>query len=1170
MKKKWTGILAVAVSLALTLPIMSVNAAEETELSRMGSLSETVVDRNQRRIGGDSDVDELGGITIYQDAVYPSEDAGVFYFVTKEENTPGFMIHKYDAESHTVEDIAATASEIDDSIDFYYLNDKLYYIKVEYWVEAGTECNVYCLDLESRETSIVLSTYIDEDCACCVAADHSERIYLGTEFNNKLLVFENGTMSAEGESQETIEDIVGIDDENGNIYYCSEYNWVYFGFPHAVSGLFVARLHADNTIEFESEYNPLTIQYQKYYYTHYGCASLLGGKYLANLSTFSEDTLFIVDSQKIAPELVTESETSIGLIDSDVTVSGVNLEDPGAVVMADYTAPSEYKDHEDVSSIGPRCTYDTSENSVLVKKESNLIRKYYDLDSDGGYGSITTSHPVYYITEKNNKLLVLEKENNQFYVEQFDTNLPVTMDITGPSELEAGEVGLYAALFSSDLKLNAVFSSSDSSILSIDENGNASAWAPGTCTVTATSENGNLAAEMTVTVTEKQHPETGNSEISYTGTKSNNKGRNDYITSSSPVRSYLTETDEGLMRVENIENTDFIVEYLKEDGNVSSSLKIKGELKQFGGFYAGEESYYVVFGQSNTDESDDREVLRVVKYDKNWQRQDSLSICAINTYNPFGAGSLRMTEYNGTLYIHTCHIMYKTDDGLNHQANMTFEIRETDMELLDSYTKVMNLSEGYVSHSFNQFIRSRNGMIYRVDHGDAYPRGITFTEYSAEDGKMSEPDMTAVLVDFPGTPGDNYTGVSLGGFEISSTHGLVVYNEDSDFYSNESVRNIKVAVIELPEGKTKQIPITEYSYQDGITCSTPQMVKLSDGHFLVLWMERNMKSGDEKLALAKINNSGNLAGNIIRRPGALSDCQPILLKDGSAAWYVTDGNHMKLYYYDPFGTDVKGIALNKKSVVLKTKESLELTVDITPANATNQKLIWKSSKPSVASVENGMVKALTYGKTVITVTSLDGGYQAQCNVQTRYYDVADSSKYYFKPVYWAADQGITNGYGNVYFGTDENCTREQMITFLWRQAGKPASKLKSVPFSDADSSAYYYKAVLWAYEKGITKGYSSGEHAGKFGVGLPVTREDTVTFIYRMAGKPSVSNEDLKKYTFPDEASGAYYCKPIAWAAKSGITKGYTSGEYAGMFGVGLNVLRQDIVTFLYRYAGLK
>ena len=187
-------------------------------------------------------------------------------------------------------------------------------------------------------------------------------------------------------------------------------------------------------------------------------------------------------------------------------------------------------------------------------------------------------------------------------------------------------------------------------------------------------------------------------------------------------------------------------------------------------------------------------------------------------------------------------------------------------------------------------------------------------------------------------------------------------------------------------------------------------------------------------------------------------------------------------------------------------------------------------------------------------------------VKRIFHDVADSSKYYFRPVFWASEQGITNGYSSGYFGVDEDCTREQLITFLWRQAGKPAGKGKKLPFSDVDPGAYYYKAVLWAYEKGITKGYSTGPYRGMFGVGLPVTREDTVTFLYRMAWKPAVSEKDLAAYRFPDEEAGAYYCKPIAWAAKNRIAKGYGSGDYAGLFGVGLPVLRQDVVTFLYRF----
>ncbi len=204
--------------------------------------------------------------------------------------------------------------------------------------------------------------------------------------------------------------------------------------------------------------------------------------------------------------------------------------------------------------------------------------------------------------------------------------------------------------------------------------------------------------------------------------------------------------------------------------------------------------------------------------------------------------------------------------------------------------------------------------------------------------------------------------------------------------------------------------------------------------------------------------------------------------------------------------------------------------------------------------------ALTYGKTTITAKTADG-LSASCEIQTRYYDVDDASSYWYKHVYWAADKGITKGYDNIYFGPEEECTREQMITFLYREAGSP-SVSGTMPFPDVKSGSYYYKAVLWAYNKGITKGYSSGEHKGKFGVGLNVSREDTVTFIYRMAEKPSYSTNK----SFSDVKKGAYYYDAALWAAQNGIANGYSSGPDAGKFGVGKNILRKDIVTFLSRY----
>jgi hypothetical protein len=114
-------------------------------------------------------------------------------------------------------------------------------------------------------------------------------------------------------------------------------------------------------------------------------------------------------------------------------------------------------------------------------------------------------------------------------------------------------------------------------------------------------------------------------------------------------------------------------------------------------------------------------------------------------------------------------------------------------------------------------------------------------------------------------------------------------------------------------------------------------------------------------------------------------------------------------------------------------------------------------------------------------------------------DVQDKRKYYYKAVLWASDMGITKGYSDGSFRPDDTCLREHVVTFLWRYAKQPSPKTSKNPFNDVKSSDYYYKAVLWANEKGIAKGYSSGAHAGGFGPKLDCLREHVVTFLYRYA-----------------------------------------------------------------------
>ena len=160
--------------------------------------------------------------------------------------------------------------------------------------------------------------------------------------------------------------------------------------------------------------------------------------------------------------------------------------------------------------------------------------------------------------------------------------------------------------------------------------------------------------------------------------------------------------------------------------------------------------------------------------------------------------------------------------------------------------------------------------------------------------------------------------------------------------------------------------------------------------------------------------------------------------------------------------------------------------------------------------------------------------------------------YYYEAVKWAAEKGITGGVGNGLFAPNQPCTRAQIVTFLWRAAGSPAPKSMS-SFADVPADAFYAKAVAWAVENGITGGTGDG----KFSPDATCTRAQSVTFLYRAAGSPKVSGSA----EFGDVPTNAYYADAVAWAAKNGIT----GGIGGGLFGFGNDCTRAQIVTFLYR-----
>ena len=165
----------------------------------------------------------------------------------------------------------------------------------------------------------------------------------------------------------------------------------------------------------------------------------------------------------------------------------------------------------------------------------------------------------------------------------------------------------------------------------------------------------------------------------------------------------------------------------------------------------------------------------------------------------------------------------------------------------------------------------------------------------------------------------------------------------------------------------------------------------------------------------------------------------------------------------------------------------------------------------------------------------------------------ERNAYCYDAVAWAVAEGITKGTGSHTFGPEVSCTRAQMVTFLWRAAGSPRAA-GSNPFTDLQADAYYYDAVLWAVEQGITKGTS----AATFAPDAIVTRAHTVTFLYRAVGAPAFSGG-----SFGDVAADAYYTDAVAWA----VAKGITNGVGENVFGPDADCTRGQIVTFLYRNA---
>lgn len=774
--------------------------------------------------------------------------------------------------------------------DAFATNDKLYVL----YNDSSRRVNVcYVYDLMTQ--SLLSRFLISEYNLYAIGADEDDRIYVScsdTNYSGKYMIFlltETGDALSDLTVGTPVRAFSGFDKTNGCFYMESYYDYYSWGYSHPGNALTMGKV-TENTLKYIDTYygfleggfisrsmSCLLYLCQSSYLSHQTSAELLGGRYLTAVSVL-HGSVNVYDSN-------TAGETGIKQL------MGISRSAAEGEVESSYS---------DTNSIGVRAVYNENANSMIVYENNHNLTEYNLLTGEKtAIGQ--TKYNVFNMLKMGDSLIIIEKENNSYYMEIVDWGKPNDIRIVAEdTTMKVGTTQTLALENDKAYTLLPQWSSSDSSVLTVTQGGVLAAWKEGSAVITAKVSN-SISKSITVTVTASGIITPDANAVIKEGAVSKNVSANNYSTYGKVVNSYIMEnSDQTLTRVEYVKNTGVLVETYSNEYELLSSKVIPAELSCFGGFYSGKDANFLVFGQTNESESDNTEVMRIVKYSKAWQRQSQTSVKGANTYIPFDAGSLRMDETSdGKLYIHTCHEMYKSSDGLHHQANMTFVLEEASMKIEQSYYDVMNIAQaGYVSHSFNQFVRTDDKYVFRVDHGDANPRAVSLTRCKV-DGQIT--NVSYVLPLNITTSGYNDTGVSVGGLELSSENCLIVGNSvDQTNSSTYASRNIFLSVTSKSLTSADKIWLTNYAADSAITTRTPHIVKLNEEQFLILWEEYNSTTQKTTVKMVTVDGEGTKTSGIVETKLRLSDCKPIMTSDGLVTWYLTDSVSTMFCVVNPY------------------------------------------------------------------------------------------------------------------------------------------------------------------------------------------------------------------------------------------------------------------------------
>ena len=415
--------------------------------------------------------------------------------------------------------------------------------------------------------------------------------------------------------------------------------------------------------------------------------------------------------------------------------------------------------------------------------------------------------------------------------------------------------------------------------------------------------------------------------------------------------------------------------------------------------------------------------------------------------------------------------------------------------------------------------------------------------------------------------------VNLSGLNVSSNINLSsLHCNNNQLTSLDVSKNKELASLVCSDNKLKSLDVSKNDKLSVLTCSNNNLEKLNIGI-------------KESLDMFNCKNNDLNEVDVSRCPQLIKLYMHGLRKDVYDGIYYVNNDYYadpdyKVYFDDyisptylqidnALGTgkltsclvfdsnadlvyETDYLQLNKSNVSVVCGKTITLKATLKDDSA---KAKWISSDKSIAKVsDNGKITAKKAGTVCVTVTA-DGALK-ECIVTVLYKDVTNSKDFWFKPTNYLTAAGVVKGYDKqTKFKPANECTRAQMVTFLYRLAGAYFNGSGHTEFTDVKSTDYFCDAVYWALNNGITTGVSKT----KFDPQRVCTRAQTVTFLWRMADKPE---PDAKTCKFSDVKEKDYFYKPVIWASEKKIVAGYKDGTFKPQG----KCLRRQMVTFLYKY----